>query len=121
MIKEKYNKISFPFEKKDPDSVISLYLLEFGKLSTTSLNGIKLIFAHALRDYLESKVGEWELGSLCFALMADKSTRKIMQSDKKLNSFISDCVDILWLSDSENFDDYKKDLQKYLEDLKEEI
>lgn len=118
MLKETYSFISFPLTDKDPHSVMAVYIKEFGGKAVYDAEGLRIIFAHVLRDYLEEKIGEWELGSLCFSLATDEQTKSILKQDSQLEKYVFDCVDIMWLSEGQSFSGYKHELSQYLKKLK---
>ena len=117
LLKENYSFIHFPVANKNPEEILSLYSEEFAINKPETITQIKTIFANALRDYLSGKIGEWELGSLAFSLSADKQLSSIVKQDQKLSKIIFECVDIKWLSEGKNFDQYKKELQNFLNSI----
>jgi hypothetical protein len=118
MLKTSYSKIVFPIQKKDPESVFSLYISEFGESSLNNLIGIKTVFANALRDYLTMNISEWELGSLCFVFCTNKKILELLERDEVLKGYVFDCVDIAWLAKNKKIKEYKRILFAYLETLK---
>lgn len=119
MLKEKYSKITFPVKKKDPESILRTYAEEFSLNSLETMDDISLIFNHALKDYLNDSLDEWAFGSLCFAIASKKKLRDLLQKENNiLTRHLFDCVDISWLSEGKYFNEYKRDLISYIEELK---
>lgn len=83
--------------------------------SSKSIDGARNLFVGRLRDYLSAEIDEWELGSICFDLLTDKSIE--LKKDETLWKHIFNCVDIVWLSDSKDFEEFKAELSKYLEEI----
>ena len=117
LLKENYYFIQFPITNKEPEKILSLYSEEFAISKLETITQIKTIFANALRDYLSGKIGEWELGSLAFSLSTDKQLSSIVKQNQNLSKIIFECVDIKWLSEGKNFDQYKKELQIFLNSI----
>lgn len=114
MLKRSYSRIAFPLNDKTPDAVLCTYLKEFGADSTQSILGVKAIFVNALRDFFDGNIGEWELGSLCFALVTNRNIATTIENDLLLKKYVTDCVEIMWLSKGENYGNYKSELKKYV-------
>jgi hypothetical protein len=84
-----------------------------------TLAEIKLLFAQTIANYLSREIAEREFGSFCFDLIIDEKVKTLLSRDIKLRGYILDCVDITWLSESSSFDEFKKELRKYSNEVLE--
>ncbi len=122
MLKESYQLIGFPLEKKDPSTLLDLYLREFEVANLENYSNLLLIFTHGLRDYLAGKIDEDAFGSLSFSLFTDKKVQKYLRKrNSRLYSLLLDCLDISWLSDGVYFGEFKKQLELNLTELQNEL
>lgn len=120
MLKERYTQITFPFVDGKPDTVFPAYMKELEISGLDNFDAIRSIFLHSLRDYLEGYIDEWAYESVCFEIITDPDAKKIFKLGKsKIEKYISEGSDILWLSRGEGFEEYKEELKQFLKQMLE--
>lgn len=120
MLKENYSYISFPFPDGKPDTVFPAYMIELGISKIDTFDAITTVFLHCLRDYLEGYIDEWAYESVCFEIITDSDAKKIFKIGRsKIEKYILEGSDILWLSRGKGFDEYKEELKQFLKQMLE--
>lgn len=117
MLKEKYTHLSFPFDPEKPRNVLMAYITELNLGDVDTFEKIRVLFLHALRDYLDGKLDQRSYAALAFDIFTHSRAKEILKHQPgKLRSYLDDAVDIDWLSGSEHFEKYKEELKRFLEE-----
>lgn len=118
LLKDHYTSLLFPLPRKRPEAVFGAYLQEFGFSGKLSLREIMVLFANALRDYLEGKLDEHTFGSFWLGLHAAPGVEQTLQDEQpNLVGPLIDSVDVSWLSESTYSESFKHNLTTVLEAL----
>ena len=103
-LRKTYLTIFFPVTDTAPEAMLALYRHEFDVGKVLDKESVRLLFVHALHDYLSGHLNEHAFGSLCFAISTAPEVRKLLDHEMaEFRAPLDDCVDIVWLATSPDF------------------
>jgi len=120
ILKTRYYQLSFPLADKTAQGVLQAYCNEFGfSLKMMDVQVMIILFANALRDYLEYRIDGWVLEALSleFIFYPNQEVYMRLKQNPIIFQLIFEITDFVWLEQSTNVADYKKYLKIKLVEL----